>query len=153
MSSNEYTENTEDQEQNQFATDADTKSSKKTKKSASKKGAEKSVDRSGGRMVVQIMNGEFLSRDWFIRNLPFTFYIGLLLVVLIGWGYYGDATTRKEIQLQEQMSELNSEYFTLSSEYISKRGRTQIKKRLQGSGLQESRVSPRKIRVKRYVFR
>ena len=119
------------------------------KRKKRKKRAEK---RSNGRLVVQIMNGEFLSRDWFVRNLPFTFYIGFLLVLLIGWGYYGESTSRKEVQLQEELSELNSEFYTLSSEYRSKRGRKEIGERLAGTGLDETRTTPKKIRVRRHVF-
>lgn len=143
MSSNEYIdeETAANQQQNQ-----------KKKKSKRKPKSKKSSDKNNGRLVVQIMNGEFLSRDWFVRNLPFTFYVGFLLVVLIGWGYYGETMAKKEVKLQEELSELNSEYFTLNSDYISKKGRVNIKEQLRGSGLKESRVSPRKIRVKKYVF-
>lgn len=143
MSSNEYI----DQEV------ADQKKAEQEKKSQKKKRRSKKKSSSeGGRVIVQIMNGEFLTKDWFIKNLPFTFYIGFLLVLLISWGYYADSMTRKEVELQEELSELNSEYYTLSSEYITKRGRQQIKERLTGTGLVESRVSPKKIRVRKYVF-
>ncbi|UKN03353.1 hypothetical protein K6119_07470 [Paracrocinitomix mangrovi] len=105
-----------------------------------------------GRVIAQIMSGEFLTKDWFIKNLPFTFYVALLMVLLIGWGYYGETMTKKEVRLQEELGELNSEYYTLSSEYISKKGRRQIKVKLESSGLSESRTSPKKIRVKKYLF-
>ena len=145
MSSNEYI----DQETaDQLKAEEEVKSKKK--KLRSKKAASKT--REGGRLFMQIMNGEFLTKDWFIKNLPFTFYVGFLLVVLISWGYYAESMTRKEVELQEELSELNSEYFTLSSEYITKRGRQEIKEKLNGTGLMESRVSPKKIRVRKYVF-
>ena len=70
---------------------------------------------------VQIMNGEFLSRDNFVKNLPFVFFLGFLLVVLIGWGYYAETVTKREVQLEKDLSELNSEYFTLGSEYNTQR--------------------------------
>lgn len=152
MSSNEYIDPSEvDQKQQQ--TKNPTSKTKGKKRGSKKRNSASKKGKSNGRLVVQIMNGEFLSKDWFIRNLPFTFYLGLLMVILIGWGYYGDATARKEVQLQEELSELNSEYFTLSSEYISKRGRQRIKEKLEGTGLKETRVSPKKIRVRRFVHR
>lgn len=144
MSSNEYI----DPEELEAAAAAESVEQTKSKSRKPKKEGKKS----GGRLVVQILNGEFLSKDWFIKNLPFTFYIGFLLVVLIGWGYYGETMTKKEVQMQEELSELNSEYFTLSSEYITIRGRQQIKDRLAGTGLEESRTTPKKIKVKKYVF-
>lgn len=151
---NEYLDQeTVDQQEQDTGRRTGKKAKNPESKLRSKKKANSEKSKSKGRLVVQIMNGEFLSRDWFVRNLPFTFYIGLLLVLLIGWGYYGESTTRKEVRLQEELSELNSEYFTLSSEYISKRGRQKIKEKLDGTGLVESRVSPKKIRVRRHVFK
>lgn len=104
------------------------------------------------RTFVQIMNGEFLSRDNFVKNLPFVFFLGFLLVVLIGWGYYAETITKREVQLERELSELNSEYFTLGSEYNTQRGRRTVALRLEGTGVEESLISPRKIRVKKYVF-
>src|SRR5688572_184703 len=69
-----------------------------------------------GRTFVQIMNGEFLTRDYFLNNLPFTFFIGFLLVVVIAWGYYGETVTKREIQLEKELGELNSEFYTLSAD-------------------------------------
>ncbi len=99
------------------------------------------------------MNGEFLSKDNFVKNLPFTFFLGFLLVVLIGWGYYAETITKKEVQLERELGELNSEFFTLGSEYNSMRGRRSIAQKLEGTGVEEALTSPRKIRVKRFVFK
>lgn len=104
------------------------------------------------RAIVQIMNGEFLSKDNFVKNLPFVFFIGFLLVVLISWGYYAETITRKEVMLEKELGELNSEYFTLGSEYNTQRGRRNVAQRLLGTGVEESLTSPKKIRVKKYIF-
>ena len=120
---------------------------KKQKKAAKKK-------KPGNRMLVQLMNGEFLAKDNFVKNLPFLFYVGFLLVVLIGWGYYGETVTKQELRLEKELGELNSEYFTLGSEYNTRRGRRQTAFRLEeaGTGVSESTVSPKKIRIPKYVF-
>lgn len=142
MSSNEFINK---EEADKLKADEQKKTAKKTKRSSkSSKG--------GASVAVQIMNGEFLSKDWFINHLPFTFFIGFLLVVLIGWGYYAETVTKHEAKLKEELGELNSEFFSLNSEYITKKGRQQVKVRLAGTGLKENRISPYKIRVKRYVF-
>lgn len=116
-----------------------------------KKQAAKKSSRSR-RSFVQIMNGEFLSKDNFVQNLPFVFFIGFLLVVLISWGYYAETITRKEVRLEKELGELNSEFFTLGSIYNSKRGRRSIGERLKGTGVGESLNSPKKIKVKKFVF-
>ena len=116
-----------------------------------KKKADKRVVKSR-KLMVQIMNGEFLSRDNFVKNLPFTFFVGFLLVLLIGWGYYAETITKKEVQLERELGELNSEYFTLGSAYNSKRGRRSIADKLKETGVKEAMTSPKKIKVKKFVF-
>lgn len=126
---------------------------KEALKSAKEKKSKDKAAAQNRRVFVQVMNGEFLSRDNFVKNLPFTFFLGLLLVLLIGWGYYAETVTKREFQLEKELGELNSEYFTLGSEYNTKRGRHPVALKLEGTGVKESLTSPKKIRVKKYVFR
>lgn len=136
---------------NEFLNKEELEAREALKAAKEKKAAAKKQVRSK-RSFVHLMNGEFLSRDTFVQNLPFIFFIGFLLVVLISWGYYAETITRKEVRLEKELGELNSEYFTLGSAYNSKRGRRTIGERLEGTGVGESLTSPRKIRVKKYVF-
>ncbi len=122
------------------------------KAAAEKKKASKKKGGQSKKAFVQIMNGEFLSKDNFVANLPFVFFLGFLLVVVIGWGYYAETVTKREVRLEKELGELNSEYFTLGSEFNSKRGRRSVAQKLIGTGVQEGLTSPRKIRVKKYVF-
>jgi hypothetical protein len=128
-----------------------TKSRKKTA-SASDESTAKKDKLFSGRTFVQIMNGEILTRDLILNNLPFTFYIGFLFVVMIAWGYYGETVAKKEIQLEKQLGELNSEFFTLTADYNMQRGRRQVASRLEPFGIKESVISPNKIRVRKYIF-
>jgi hypothetical protein len=136
---------------NEFVDKATLEEKKATMDAKAKKAAEKKAVKSR-KMMVQIMNGEFLSRDNFVKNLPFTFFLGFLLVVLIGWGYYAETVTKKEVKLERELGELNSEYFTLGSEYNSKRGRRSIADKLKETGVKEALTSPKKIKVKKFVF-
>ena len=139
---NEYNENTEPKLK---AAEEEVKQSEQPE--------EKKKDRLfSGRTVMQIINGEFLTRDYFLKNLPFTFYIGFLFVVIIAWGYYGETVTKKEVQLEKELGELNSEYYTLTADYNMQRGRRQIALRLAPVGVQESTSSPKKIRDRKNVF-
>jgi len=122
-----------------------------TKKTAAAS-TNKKVRPSTARTFVQIMNGEILTKDAVLNNLPFTFFIGFLFIVMIAWGYYAETVTKKEIQLEKDLGELNSEYFTLTADYNMQRGRRQIANRLENTGVKESQTSPKKIRVRKYVF-
>ena len=78
--------------------------------------------------------------------------MGFLLVVVIGWGYYVETVIKNEVTLREELEELESEFFTLNSEYNTKKGREQIIQKLPADGPKENRVAPKKIQVKNYVF-
>jgi len=101
---------------------------------------------------VQIISGEFLSKDFIVGNLPFISFIGLMLVVMIGWGYYTETIGKKEIDLEKELGELNSEFFSLGSEYNNLSRQTQVAERLKGTGLKESTNPPLKIKVKKFVY-
>jgi len=102
--------------------------------------------------LVKILSGDFLSEQTLVNNLPFVGFVGFLLVVLIGWGYYTESITKEEVKLEKELGELNSEYFTLGSEYNRLSRQTQVANRLKESGLVESVDPPKKIKVNKYVF-
>ncbi len=104
------------------------------------------------RSFSRFLNGEFLSRDEIINNIPFISFLGLLLVVLIGWGYYTETVGRREVKLEQELGELNSEYFSLGVEYNKLSRQTQVTERLKGTALKQSNVPPKKIKVKKYNF-
>ncbi|MFK8044066.1 MAG: FtsL-like putative cell division protein [Crocinitomicaceae bacterium] len=99
-----------------------------------------------------MITGEFLSRAEIINNIPFISFLGLLLVVLIGWGYYTETVGKKEVRLEQELGELNSEFFSLGVEYNKLSRETQVSERLQDSELKESTIPPKKIKVKKYNF-
>lgn len=104
------------------------------------------------RSFARFINGEFLSRDEMINNIPFISFLGLLLVVLIGWGYYTETIGKKEVKLEQELGELNSEYFSLGVEYNKMSRQTQVMERLKDTDLKRSIDPPKKIKVKQYNF-
>ena len=75
------------------------------------------------------------------------------MVLLISWGYYTESIGKKEANLETELGELNSEYFTLGSEYNRLSRQTQVAERLKDTGLKESVNPPNKIKVNTYVFK
>ena len=110
------------------------------------------IKRKSNRSIVKILSGDFLSEQTLVNNLLFIGFVGFLLIVLIGWGYYTESVAIEEAKLEKSLGELNSEYFTLGSEYNRLSRQTQVANRLKESGLVESVDPPKKIKVKKYVF-
>lgn len=104
------------------------------------------------RSLAKVITGDFLSRREIINNIPFISFLGLLLVVLIGWGYYTETIGKKEVQLEKDLGELNSEFFSLGVEYNKLSRQTQVSERLEDSDLKESTIPPKKLKVKKYNF-
>lgn len=117
------------------------KKDKKTKKNKSK------------RSFVKVISGDFLSKDELVKNLPFLSFVAFLMVVMIGWGYYTESIGKGEKKLEKELGELNSEYFTLGSEYNRLSRQSQVADRLKGSGLEESIKPPKKLKINKYVFK
>lgn len=117
-----------------------------------KKKRVKNSSKSSSRSFVKMFNGEFLSRDEMVKNLPFFSFVGFLMVLLIGWGYYTETIGQDEADLEKDLGELNSEYFTLGSEYNRLSRQTQVAERLDSTGLSESVTPPKKIKIKKFVF-
>jgi len=104
------------------------------------------------RSFSKVISGEFLSREEIINNIPFISFLGLLLVVLIGWGYYTETIGKRESKLEMELGELNSEFFSLGVEYNKLSRQTQVSERLKESDLKVSDDPPKKIKVKKYNF-
>ena len=125
---------------------------KQKKKAARKKKRAKANEQDSRRVILQIMNGEFLAKDNFISNLPFTIFISFLLVVMIGWGYYAETVTKQEVKLKKDLDELDSEYSTLTTKYNANIGRDPIGDKLEGTGVKENMSGSKKIKVRKYKF-
>lgn len=104
-------------------------------------------------LVFKMINGEFMSRDEIVQNLPFISYVGFMFVLVIAWGYYTETIGRSEVELEKELGEMNAEYFSLGSEYNRLSRQSQVAERLSQSGLKESVTPPKKIKVNTYVIK
>jgi hypothetical protein len=62
---------------------------KEEKAKAKSKASGKDVKPSRPNALVQILNGDFLSKEFILGNLNFIFFLILLLLLAVGKGYYG----------------------------------------------------------------
>ena len=100
-------------------------------------------------LIIQVLNGEILTRDFVVNNLTFIFFILLLLLLMVAKGYYGK-------QLQKDISDLQAEVDAETAEYIENKAkleestsRYRLVQSLEKRGLKET-VNPAKvIRIKK----
>ncbi|MNK22622.1 hypothetical protein D3C87_409010 [compost metagenome] len=100
-------------------------------------------------ILIQVLNGEILTRDFVLNNLTFIFFILFLLMLMVAKGYYGK-------QLQKDITDLQADVDAKTAEYIENKARLEestsryrLVQALEKRGLKET-VNPAKvIRLKR----
>lgn len=100
-------------------------------------------------LIIQVLNGDILTRDFVLNNLSFIFFILLLLLLMVAKGYYGK-------QLQKDINDLQADVDVKTAEYIENKAkleestsRYRLVQKLEKRGLKET-VNPAKvIRLKR----
>lgn len=101
------------------------------------------------RSIMDVLNGNMLTRDYVITNLPFIVFMTVVMLTYIGLGYYADRNARKIEEIENSMVELNSEHVSLKTELNMISNPGQIADSTRSLGLVESReFPPRVIKVK-----
>jgi hypothetical protein len=129
--------------------DAVTGAQTKQEKKRAKKGASNPVKPKRQSLLVQVLNGEILTRDFVLNNLTFIFFILFLLMLMVAKGYYGK-------QLQTDINELQTELDATTAEYIENKAkleesttRYRLVQALEKRGLREMTDPAKVIRVKK----
>lgn len=98
---------------------------------------------------VQILNGEFLTKEFVLNNLNFIFFIIFLLLLLVGKGYYGKQLSKDADKSQTELNELTANYIEAKAKLEEETRRHKLKGKLEKKGLHET-VNPTKvIRIKK----
>lgn len=119
-------------------------SEKETKRKKSKKKKNSTANKS----LVQILNGDFLSKEFMLNNLNFIFFVMGLLLLTIAKGYYGDQLSKDVVKSEKELNQATAEYFESRAKLEENTRRHVLVEKLEGTGLKET-VNPTKvIRIK-----
>ena len=122
---------------------------KKAKTEKKKKAKKKNTKEKKPSAFVQILNGDFLTKEFILNNLNFLFFLMLLLLLIIGKGYYGKQLSNDVVQTRKELNEVTSDYFEAKARLEEETRRTELSKALEPIGLKET-VNPTKvIRIKK----
>jgi len=97
---------------------------------------------------MQILNGEFLTREFFLNNLNYIFFIMVLLIVIVSKGYYAKQLIEDTNKTQRDLDQKAAEYIEAKSrlEFITRRYK--LVEKLKSLDLQESQNTKKVIRLK-----
>ena len=117
------------------------------KKVKSKKAATPKNSKSNA--LTQILNGEFLTREFVLNNLSFIFFIIFLLLMIVGKGYYGKQLSKDVDKTQSELDEKNAEFIEAKARLEMMTRRFRLVKRLGPQGLKETQNNTKVIRIKK----
>ncbi len=106
-------------------------------------------ERSLRRSIVDVLNGNFLTKDDVLFHLPYLLFLSLLALIYIANGYVAEDTVRKLNKVGREVKEFRSEYITTKSELMYKSKQSELAEFIdrKGLGLKESFEPPKKIVV------
>jgi len=107
------------------------------------------VKKTTSKSLMQIVNGDFLSREFVVGNLTYIFFLVALLIVLVAKGYYVKQMTRSIDSTRKGMDEVTADYVAASAELEEKTTRIELLQQLKGTGVRETMKPPKVIRIKK----
>lgn len=120
----------------------ETEKKKKEKAKRAKQKAKAQARKPG--MLMQILNGDFFTREFVLNNMGFIFFVMLLLLLTVAKGYYGKNLTKKVVRTREELNELTSDYFEAKARLENETRRGKLVEELAPRGLKET-VNPTKV--------
>jgi hypothetical protein len=100
-------------------------------------------------ILVQVLNGDILTRDFVLNNLTFIFFILFLLLLVVGKGYYGKQLAKDIDTLQTDVNATTAEYIENKAKLEEMTTRYRLVEMLERRGLKESLKPAKVIRIKR----
>ena len=100
-----------------------------------------------GFSVMQLLKGEFLQKDYFLKNLPFLFYVAFLLTLYIANVYYAENKIREIASSEDKIKELHSNYITVKAQLTNQCKEHQLDTLLVSKGVKISTIPPKTISV------
>ena len=93
---------------------------------------------------VQILNGDFLTKEFMLNNLNYIFFVIFLLILMVAKGYYGKQLASDVVKTQREMDEITADYFAAKAKLEEDTRRTKLVEQLESTGLKET-VNPTKV--------
>lgn len=103
--------------------------------------------------ILYLLNGEFLQKEYFLKNMPFFLFIAVMLAIYIANAYYAENKIREITETEYEIKELHAEFISLQAELTEKCKEYQVSKMLQPTGMLISdSIPPRVINVTHEEF-
>jgi len=96
--------------------------------------------------VNKILSGSYLTREYVQSNLPFIFFIVVMMVSYIAYGYYAEKNVKDLVQAESGLRELKSRHTAVEAQLEKLKQQSQVAESIRDLGLLESTAPPVVIR-------
>ncbi len=100
------------------------------------------------RAFLSLLNGTFLGKDHLISKVPYAFFLVIISICYISYGYYAEKTVKQRSVLEAEVKDLRSQSLSLQSKLELQKQQSSVAVSIQSLELKESIVPPYKINVK-----
>lgn len=96
------------------------------------------------------LTGSVLAKASARKQIPFVIFVAVLAIMYIANRYHAETLMRNTMRLQQELDELRAESITTASELMFASRQSQVLKMVEENklGLKESRVPPRRIKMR-----
>ncbi len=117
---------------------------KKTSQKAPRKKKGSASVRKTSRAFTQILNGDFLTKEFVLNNLSYIFFVIFMLLLVVAKGYYGKQLSKDVETTQHDLDEITAEYVEVKAAIEEATRRQVLVEKLEPKGLKET-VNPTKV--------
>lgn len=99
------------------------------------------------RSVLDIINGNFLAREYSIRQAPYVLFLAFVTLLYISNNYFAESKIREISKINNELKELRSEYITSKSKlmFMTKQSEIAVMSEEMGIGIKPATTAPKKI--------
>ena len=97
----------------------------------------------------QILNGDFLTKEFVLNNLNYIFFIMFLLILLVAKGYYGKQVNKDLDNAQRELDQNAAEYIEAKARLELRTRRYKLAEKLAEREIKETKNATKVIRLKR----
>ena len=97
----------------------------------------------------QILNGDFLTKEFVLNNLNYIFFIMFLLILLVAKGYYGKQVNKDLDNAQKELDQNAAEYIEAKARLELRTRRYKLAEKLEKREIKQKKNATKVIRLKR----
>jgi hypothetical protein len=95
-----------------------------------------------------LLSGNFLTRKYVQKNLPFIFFLVFVMICYIGYGYFAEKNAKDLVRSEQKLKEAKAANLSVNARLEKLKQQSSVASSIRDLGLKESTEPPNVIRLK-----